>query len=54
MDTGKRNHGKPDRRGFLKTAGAGLMAAGAILSPAAGAAPPLSEKEKLARIAANT
>src|SRR5580765_3180588 len=41
-----------DRRNFFKTAGA----AGLALSPAAGAAvaKPLSEKEKLARIASNT
>ena len=46
-----------DRRGFLKSAGAGVAAAGAVLSPgdaataAAGQGRPLSERERLLRIA---
>src|SRR3984893_14325693 len=44
-----------DRRGFLKTAGAGVGAAGVGLGTAGSAeASPLTEKEKLARIASNT
>jgi sugar phosphate isomerase/epimerase len=44
-----------DRRDFFKTAGAGLGAAGMALSPAAAApAPPLTQAEKLARIASCT
>ncbi|MCX6628883.1 MAG: TIM barrel protein [Candidatus Solibacter sp.] len=44
-----------DRRGFLKTAGAGVGAAGLALGTAGAAqASPLTEKEKLARIASNT
>ena len=44
-----------DRRGFFKTAGAGAGAAGLALGTAATAqASPLTEKEKLARIASNT
>src|ERR1041384_3453330 len=43
-----------NRRSFLKTTGA-LGATGLALTPAAAAAPrPLSQKEKLARIASNT
>src|SRR2546425_3064252 len=43
------------RRGFLISTGAGIGAAGLSLAPAAAAATrPLSEKEKLARIASNT
>ena len=38
----------PNRRGFLKSTGAGIGAAGLAL------ARPLSEKDKLARIASNT
>jgi sugar phosphate isomerase/epimerase len=50
-----RNHANPDRRGFLKTAGAGLTAAGVILtSENPAVARPLTETEKLARIASNT
>jgi len=41
------------RRGFLKSAGAGIAAAGMSFQTAAQAAP-LTEKEKLARIASNT
>ncbi len=41
-----------DRRGFLRTAGAAAAAAGFLSSPAP--ARPLTEKEKLARIASNT
>ena len=44
-----------DRRGFLKTTGSGVAAAGALLAmgqrPARG---PRTEKEKLARLASNT
>src|SRR5271169_594521 len=44
-----------DRRGFFKTAGAGAGAAGLALGTAGTAqASPLTEKEKLARIASNT
>ena len=44
-----------DRRGFLKTAGAGVGAAGLALGTAVSAeAAPLTEKEKLARLASNT
>jgi sugar phosphate isomerase/epimerase len=44
-----------DRRGFLKTAGAGVGAAGLAVGTAGSAqAAPLTEKEKLARIASNT
>ena len=44
-----------DRRGFLRTVGGGLTTAGAILaSGGQAAARPLTEKEKLARIASNT
>ncbi|MDE3167311.1 MAG: TIM barrel protein [Acidobacteriota bacterium] len=42
-----------NRRGFLKSAGAGIAATGLALQPAAQAAP-ATEKEKLARIASNT
>ena len=55
MNENNPNPASSDRRGFLKTAGAGLTAAGAILSagkPAA--AVPLTERDKLARIASNT
>src|SRR5215475_2800027 len=44
-----------DRRGFLKTAGAGVGAAGLALGTAASAeAAPLTEKQKLDRLASNT
>src|SRR5205814_7995751 len=44
-----------DRRGFLKTAGAGVGAAGLALGTAVSAeAAPLTEKEKQARLASNT
>ena len=44
-----------DRRGFLMTAGAGVGAAGLGLGTAGSAeASPLTEKEKLARLASNT
>jgi sugar phosphate isomerase/epimerase len=44
-----------DRRGFLMTAGAGMGAAGLGLGTAGSAeASPLTEKEKLARLASNT
>src|SRR6516162_2366711 len=44
-----------DRRGFFKTAGAGAGAAGLALGTAGTAqARPLTEKEKLARLASNT
>jgi sugar phosphate isomerase/epimerase len=42
-----------NRRGFLMSTGAGIAATGIALQPAATAAP-LTEKEKLARIASNT
>ena len=43
-----------DRRGFLKTAGAGIGAAGVALNPAAAEPPPATQAEKLARLASNT
>ena len=44
-----------DRRDFFKATGAGLGAAGlAVVAEQQAAASPLSEKEKLARIASNT
>ena len=44
-----------DRRDFLRTAGAGVGAAGLALGTADSAqAAPLTEKEKLPRIASNT
>src|SRR5450432_4534663 len=44
-----------DRRNFLKATGAGIGATGLALAPARqAAASPLTEKEKLARIASNT
>ena len=44
-----------DRRGFLKTAGAGVGAASLALNTAGSAqAAPLTEKQKLARLASNT
>lgn len=50
-----RNHKDSGRRGFLKAAGAGLTAAGVILTSENSAlARPLTEKDKLARIASNT
>ena len=64
----EKGHGSPDRRKFLKTAGAGL-GAGMLITGSeaaglqqvtpesivhAGAARPLTEKEKLARIASNS
>ncbi len=49
------NHANSDRREFLKTAGAGLTAAGLILASENHAlARSLTEKDKLARIASNT
>ena len=46
---------RSDRRGFLRSAGAGLATAGAVLrSELHAVARPLSEPEKLARIASNT
>jgi hypothetical protein len=69
MDSNRgKSHGSPGRRGFLKTAGAALGASvfvaptTAVSSQAAapesiahaGAARPLTEKEKLARIASNS
>ncbi len=42
-----------NRRGFLKSTGAGIAATGMAFSPAAAAAP-LTEKEKLSRMASNT
>src|SRR5512133_1143900 len=42
-----------DRRGFLKSAGAGIAATGLALQTRAQAAP-LTEKQKLERIASNT
>lgn len=46
--------GEPDRREFFKSASAGLAAAGLALSAAPAVARPLTEKDKLARIASNT
>ena len=47
--------GSFDRRRFFQTAGAGIGAAGLALAPAQQAvASPLTEKEKLARLASNT
>ena len=43
-----------NRRGFFKSAGAGLGSAGMLMASATTAARPLNEKEKLARIASNT
>lgn len=69
MDSNRgKRHGSPGRRGFLKTAGAALGASVFVVSPTAassqesapesiahaGAARPLTEKEKLARIASNS
>lgn len=69
MDSNRRKrHGSPGRRGFLKTAGAALGASVFVASTTAassqeggpeainhaGAARPLTENEKLARIASNT
>jgi hypothetical protein len=55
MDTQNRDHSDPDRRAFFKAAGAGLTAAGVILGTARDAgARPLTEADKLARIASNT
>ncbi len=55
MNETNRKPTNPSRRGFLRSAGAGLAAAGAMSTAAAvTAALPLSEKEKLARIASNT
>src|SRR6266481_2414392 len=49
------NETHADRRGFLKAAGAGMATAGVALSIADQAvARPLTEKEKLSRIASNT
>ena len=63
-----KGHGSPDRRGFLKAAGTSLGASVFVASPTAasaqeatpesiahaGAARPLTEKEKLARLASNS
>ena len=55
MDQEYRRDLSPNRRGFLKTTGAGIGAAGLSLAPAGqAAARALSEKDKLARIASNT
>ena len=55
MDETNRRSTNPCRRRFLRTAGAGLAAAGAMSTISARtAARPPSEKEKLARIASNT
>lgn len=55
MEGNGNNSSKPDRRGFLKTAGAGLSAASLLLAPEArGVAQPPTDKEKLDRIASNT
>ena len=53
--TERGDDGVMDRRGFLKTAGAGLTAAGAVaISPDRVAAQALSEKHRLDRIATNS
>ena len=55
MDETNRKPTNPSRRGFIRSAGAGLAAAAAMSTAAVKtAALPLSEKEKLARIASNT
>jgi sugar phosphate isomerase/epimerase len=55
MSEENRTQENSDRRQFLKGAGAGLAVAGAVLSAGSPAvARTLSEKDKLARIAANT
>ena len=55
MAEDSRNPQESGRRNFIKTAGVGLAAGGALLSGAAPvAARALSEKDKLARIASNT
>ena len=54
MDGTNRKPSNPSRRGFLRSAGAGLAAAGALPAAAVAAALPQSEKDKLARIASNT
>ena len=55
MSEKPRNTRDTGRRDFLRTAGAGLAAAGALASSAGTAvAGALTEKEKLARIASNT
>jgi hypothetical protein len=53
--TERGDDGGMDRRGFLKTAGAGLTAAGAVaVSPDRVAAQALSEKHRLDRVATNS
>jgi sugar phosphate isomerase/epimerase len=55
MDETNRKPTNPSRRGFIRSTGAGLAAAAAMSTAAVKtAALPLSEKEKLARIASNT
>jgi sugar phosphate isomerase/epimerase len=55
MDRRVQNCAHPDRRTFFKEAAAGVAAAGAVLTGRNSfAAPALSEKEKLARIASNS
>jgi sugar phosphate isomerase/epimerase len=55
MNGEPRNVSNPDRRGFLKSAAAGLAAGGVASAAAAdSAARPLTEKEKLDRLASNT
>ena len=55
MGENERRPQESGRRDFIRTAGAGLAAGGALLSAAGQAvARPLAEKDKLARIASNT
>jgi sugar phosphate isomerase/epimerase len=54
MDESIRHAADTDRRDFFKAAGAGLAAAGAVLSAPAAVARPLTEQDKLDRIASNT
>lgn len=55
MAENTRGKSNPDRRSFLKTAGAGFSAAGMLLASEGNAiARPMTEKEKLDRIASNT
>ena len=55
MSDNKQGPTNSDRRGFLQTAATGLSLAGAVLaSGSAAVARPLTDKDKLARIASNT
>lgn len=55
MSENSRRKSNPDRRSFLKSAGVGFSAAGMLLaSEGSASARPMTEKEKLDRIASNT